>query len=673
MSSAAATVVAHAEALYRKGEIEAAHQALAPMAQAASADADVIHLLGRCRLRMGDTAGALALLSRARDARPHDALVRLHLGLALLASGRAQAAAEIFAACREALPGDPAPSLNLASALLALGQPRAAVSAASDACTLAPQMAAAHYTYGLAWLALNETARAGQAFTAALNLQPDLADAWVNLGVVRYRQGDMQGANGCMRNALQLTPGHRAATANLGAFMRLSGAPEAAERLLRSALERDPQAVEVRLNLAAELLAEERPQEALALLAGEPPQDHGGHQHWRLQQALALLQLGRPAEAEQALDRVGDLPTALEPLRRWREVLLALARGDVEGARRKAVDTQATLEATGEAMVAEHQIMAHYDLAKFWSTQKLPDRAFPHWVQGHALLKRFQPFSREAYRAFVDASLQTFDRARLHHGARAQDIDPAPVFIVGMPRSGTTLAEQILAAHPQVHGAGERTALADAVHRLGGGDVEDPETLRRIAALDGEALERASAAYLAELHALAPGKSRIVDKMPGNFRHLGVIALMLPGARIIHCVRDPRDVGLSIFTFRFHGHHPYAHDLGDLGWYIGEHDRLMAHWREALPAPILTLPMSAWVEDLQGTAARVLAFVGLPYDAACERFYENSGRVRTMSRTQVRQPINARGLGRWRPYAAHLEPMIRELDAAGRFAAWDRA
>ena len=146
---------------------------------------------------------------------------------------------------------------------------------------------------------------------------------------------------------------------------------------------------------------------------------------------------------------------------------------------------------------------------------------------------------------------------------------------------------------------------------------------------------------------------------------------VLSGARIIHCVRDPRDIGLSIFTFRFHGHHGYAHDLADLGWTIAQQARLMAHWRAALPNPVLTVKLAHWVTDFAGTLARVLAHLGLPPDPACERFYEADSRVRTVSRAQVRQPVNARGLGRWRTYAARLAPLIAELQGAGALEAWN--
>jgi hypothetical protein len=385
--------------------------------------------------------------------------------------------------------------------------------------------------------------------------------------------------------------------------------------------------------------------------------------HWRAQRVLALLQLDRLAEARQTLDAIGDGPAELAPLLAWRRVLLASRAGDAARARAFAEQMEASLREP-ISRVPEHAIMAHFDLAKFWSRQRQPDRVFPHWIEGHRLLGRLQPFSRPRHRDFVDATIQRFDHARLHDGPRAGNRDPAPVFIVGMPRSGTTLAEQIIAAHGDVHGAGERSALLAAFRALGGG-YDTPEAARGVAAAGTPMLDRTARAYLAELHGLAPGKSRILDKMPGNFVWLGLVALMLPGARIIHCTRDPRDIGLSIFTFRFHGHHPYAHDLGDLGWYIGQHERLMAHWRAVLPNPVVTIALRDWVEDFAGTLRRVLGFLELPYDTACERFYDSGRRARTVSRLQVSQPINARGIGRWREYETFLRPLIAALEEAG--------
>jgi len=238
------------------------------------------------------------------------------------------------------------------------------------------------------------------------------------------------------------------------------------------------------------------------------------------------------------------------------------------------------------------------------------------------------------------------------------------VFIVGMPRSGTTLTEQILDAHTQAHGAGERGALAQVFERLAASE-ESVESVRRLASLDSAQLESMAQDYLRELRALAPDASRIVDKMPGNFRLLGLVALMLPGAKIIHCVRDPRDIGLSIFSRRFRGYHHYAHDLADLGGYIAEHYRMMAHWKAVLPNQILTLDHSDWIADFDATLAKVLVHVGLPHDSNCARFYESDRLVRTASRYQVRRPINAAGVGRWKVFAEELHPLIAALETGG--------
>jgi Tfp pilus assembly protein PilF len=571
-------------------------------------------------------------------------------------------------------PDDFRPYLALAIEKLAQGDAKTACAAASEACHCAPNEPKAHYAYGEAWFALNEPARAEQAFAAAIQLAPNWADGWVNYGVARYRQGHVEDAKRAMREALLRAPGHAAAAANLGAFMRISGESESAEVLLRDVVAREPANVGARLNLAVDLLQEERAADALALLdeAAPPADDPRAARHWHLQRALALLQLHRGDEARRALESfvaLGPCPPEFAVLWHWRQILLALGDNDPARGMAEAERMEAALASFGAQATPEHRIMAHFDLAKFWSGRSAHPRAFRHWIEGHALLKPSQPFSRAGHAAFIDASIEAFGCERLAAASRAHNRDPAPVFIVGMPRSGTTLCEQILAAHRDVHGAGERMALPRMVPALGGGN-DDAASVRRIAGHEAATLDAAAARYLADLHALAPDKARIVDKLPGNYAYIGLITQMLPRAKIIYCARDPRDIGLSIFTFRFHGHHPYAHDLADLGWYIGQHAKLMDHWRAVLPEAIITVRLADWVEDFDGTLKRVLAHVGLPADPNCARFYEGESRVRTVSYAQVRQPVNARGLGRWKTYAAELAPLISELAVAGGLAGW---
>ena len=661
--SAGEEAIAAGEGRYRAGAYSEAAAIFTQVNEQSPSFPAALRLLGLCKLKLGEPSGALVLLNRARGLAPDDPFAQLHYGLGLHEVGRHAEAASLFRACQALLPNDPAPFLNLVAAALALGNHREALTAARKAKRRAPHLPQAHYMLGMARLAAGHLDGAEEAFRTTVRLAPGFADAWVNLGLVRYRRSDMEGAKAAMRRALTAAPGHRAATANLGAFLRLTGEAEAGEALLRNALADDPAGGEVRLNLVADLLQEERATEALSLLeAVARPAEPRLSNHWQAQRALALLQLNRPAEARRMLDAI-SASDELAPLLLWRRVLLASAEGDRAGARAFAEQMEMALRES-ISLVPEHRIMARFDLAKFWSSEGDAERAFSHWTEGHRLLGRLQPFSRAAYRSFVDATIARLDYTRLHRGPRATNRDSSPVFVVGMPRSGTTLAEQIIAAHHDAFGAGERNALSAAFATLGGG-WDTPQAVERVAALDGPTLNRAAERYLAELHALAPEKKRIVDKMPGNFAYLGLVALMLPGARIIHCTRDPRDIGLSIFTFRFYGHHPYAHDLADLGWYIGQHERLMAHWRAAVPNPILTLPLKHWVEDFAGTLRRVLDFLELPFDPACERFYERDSRVRTVSRSQVRQPVNARGLGRWRAHEKQLQPLITELRTQG--------
>ena len=383
-------------------------------------------------LRANDVATAIELLSRAVALDASDPQAQFQLGVALQAAGRHAEALPRFKAAQAALGDDPGPFLHAAVSHLAIGDNQAALAAASEACWRAPKLAAAHYAYGQAFAALGEHARAEQAFAAAIQLNPRWADAWVNYGLARYAQGAIEDAKTAMRKALAADRAHPAALSNLGAFMRISGESEGAEQLLRETLERAPSAVGARLNLAADLLQEERAGEALAILEdAEAPSDAEALRHWRLQQALALLQLGRAAEARKILDelaRLAPTPPALAPLLYWRFVLLALAEGDGARALEEAERMETALADMGPEAVPEHAVMARFDLAKFWSGQGAPSRAFAQWVEGHKLLARFQPFSREAHLAFVDASIEAFSAERLRDGPRAANRDPSARF-----------------------------------------------------------------------------------------------------------------------------------------------------------------------------------------------------------------------------------------------------
>lgn len=532
-------------------------------------------------------------------------------------------------------------TLQRAVLLLQKGDAQLALEAANAACNAAPQLSQAYYVRGQALSALGNHAASEEAFSAALELAPDWIDAWINFGIARYRQGALDGAVAAMREVLRRAPGHAVASANLGAFLRLAGDADAAENVLREAIAREPGNAGARLNLAAELLREERAGDALELLeAGEPPVDDArAARHWHLQHSLALLQLGRPIDARAILEKLaalGPVPADTAPLWHWRQVLLARLEGKAANAGAHAALMEAALDAIGPRAVPEHRIAAHFDLGSFWSEQNDARRAFQHWLAGHALLRRNQPFSRDDHLALVEASMKRLDRPCSSGEALAEQGAPAPVFIVGLPGVGTKLCRDILAAHGEVHCVGRGAVIGRTLVALKSAASSVP-------------VEEAAARYLTELRALAPDKARIVDKLPGGCLDLGLVGLMLPQARIIECVDDPRDTGLAIISSQTDGAQAPAHDLADLGWYIGQHDRLMAHWRTVLPNPILTVAHADWSRDFAGTLARVLAHLDLPPDSECSR------------------PRRVERPGRWRGYAQELAPLIEALQRFGSY------
>ena len=236
-----------------------------------------------------------------------------------------------------------------------------------------------------------------------------------------------------------------------------------------------------------------------------------------------------------------------------------------------------------------------------------------------------------------------------------------PVFIVGMPRSGTSLVEQILASHPQVHAAGERrdiSALAQGLLSLAGEGATMRERFERI---PKRALDQASTQYLNILREIAPEADRVTDKMPSNFLHLGVIAAALPGAHVIHCMRNPLDTCLSCYMTDFAGVHPYTYDLEHLGRFYQDYQRLMAHWKEALSLPILDVSYESLVQNPEPVVRKMLEFVDLPWDDACLRHHELQRPIVTASAEQARQPIYTSSIGRWRNYREQLTPLLELL------------
>jgi len=288
------------------------------------------------------------------------------------------------------------------------------------------------------------------------------------------------------------------------------------------------------------------------------------------------------------------------------------------------------------------------------------DEAFAHARQANQLVgAKYEPAQVERS---VDALIAYFTRRKIQSLPRSTLGDERPVFIVGMPRSGTSLVEQILASHPDVYGAGELEAIfqiaGQAEARLSGRGFAFPQSLDGITSSLADEL---AANYLRPLTALAPAARRITDKLPLNFLQLGLISILFPQARVIHCMRDPRDTCLSCYMTHFSSGNEFSYDLRSCGHFYRQYEKLMTHWKRALDLPILDVIYGQLVEDAEGQSRRMVEFLGLPWDPQCLRFYDNTRYVPTASNAQVRQPIYQSSVGRWRHYDKHLAPLLAAL------------
>jgi tetratricopeptide (TPR) repeat protein len=451
-------------------------------------------------------------------------------------------------------------------------------------------------------------------YEEAIRLQPDNAQLHYQIGVCQWRLGQAQ-AGASLQQAVHLNPAFTVAHAALAAWALQAGMIERAEQASYRALELAPEDNTV-LQTRASVLEARGELEAAWLLALKLVQ--------RGFLSMPLLRLyGRMAPYQ------GQAPQALELIEKQ---LLDPARSQEDLAR------------------------LHFTAAELLDHLGRYDDAFAHARRGNELVRpAYDPASHERT---IDGFIAYFTRERLRTLARASSLSEKPVFVVGMPRSGTSLVEQILASHPAVHGAGELETMSrvweTAVQRLA--PAPYPACLDRLTAEQADALAQL---YLQPLTALAPAATRITDKLPLNFLHLGLIALLLPGARIIDCRRDPRDSCLSCYLTLFQTGNDFKYNLQHTAHFYCLYRRLMRHWQEALDLPILEVSYERLVTEPETQTRRMLDFLGLPWDERCLRFHETKRPVTTASMQQVRRPLYQSSIGRWRHYERHLVELNR--------------
>lgn len=290
------------------------------------------------------------------------------------------------------------------------------------------------------------------------------------------------------------------------------------------------------------------------------------------------------------------------------------------------------------------------------------ERAFVCFERGNRLRRSLMKYQPRELTDLVNESIRCYDAAHAALPPAAGASTAGPVLVCGMPRSGSTLVEQILASHPKAEGVGETPALPMAIGRITG----DPsQRVATAAALQDAELAAIGGRYAEELERLAPGAEVVVDKFLTNFLQVGLVRRAMPSARFIHVRRAPMDNGFGIFRTLFTSTIPYAYDFNEIASAYALTHRLCDHWESVMPESILQVDYEDLVRDLEGTARRIVEFAGLPWDDACLSFHETERAVQTASATQVRQPIYATSVERWKPYAPHLKQLVRAFAANG--------
>jgi tetratricopeptide (TPR) repeat protein len=594
---------------------------------------------------LGRAREAVPLYQQALRIDPRLIEAQNNLGNAFLELAQYADAAACYRCALQIRPGDAQILCNLGNAESQLGNLDEAIVINRRAIALDPTLSVAHNSLGLILATLGRRDEAVASYRQALTLNPTYVEALNNLGNVLRDIGFRREAVPLYAKAIELDPGRAESHWNLGAVLfELRRAQEAAASYAR-ALALKPDHAPAHLSLGLVFRQQRRPADAeascQAALAIDP----------NYVEALSFLgelraDRGRFAEAEELFQRAITINPDF-----------SFAYFSIATHRKMTNDDGAWLEGA-RALLAKplplgHEISLRYALGKYFDDLEQYDTAFENYRRANELTKRYgSTYDREKLTQRVDQIIKRFDAGFMRQCQDSGSTSELPVFIVGMPRSGTSLTEQILASHPAVFGAGELPFWDVAFAAYSKAELDSK--------IDANLLAGMAADYLDRLTALSGGALRVVDKMPANFLYAGLIHAAFPRARMIHMQRHPLDTCLSIYFQNFFSMGPYANDLDNLAHYYGEYVRIMNHWRAVLPATaLLEVPYEALIEDQEGWTRRMLDFIGLPWDPKCLDFHQTDRTVITASKWQVRQKINASSAGRWRNYENFLGPLQR--------------
>ncbi len=614
----------------------------------------------------------------------------LHLlGMIAHQTGNNDTAAELIENAIKVKPGDPGFLNNCGEVYRALHKYELAVARYQQAIAVKPDAAGIHNNLGNAYREMGRLEDAIACYERTLAVDPGFAMAHNNLGVVLKEQGRLDDAVGHFKQALAIAPDYADAHNNLGNALHQAGQWEEAVAHYQRAIAIMPGYAEAYSNLGNALRALDRTAEAVMsyrqCLAIRPD---FAMAHNNL--GIALDELGRPEQAIASYEHAVRLqPDYAEAIHNLGFVLQELGRKDEAVNRFKQVlalqpgyaashlhlsmlmpeQEQATVI---EQLLADRSLpdndraLCHFALGNIYNHGGKFDEAFAQFKQANKIKRGAIAYKAKDFSAYTDKLVAVYSREFFQGKAPWGTDSDLPVFIIGLPRSGTTLVEQILSSHPLVYGAGELESMGRIQKIISAGapaSARYPECMR---SCEPGFIRELAATYLKELRELCADASRITSKDPGNFHRVGLIKLLFPGARLIHCRRNAMDTCTSIYFNHFSRGGEYSFDLQELGQLYLDYEKLMAHWKELFPADILEVQYEELVADQEAVSRALINHLRLDWDDRCLDFHENKRAVRTASSAQVRQPIYNRSVGRWRHYEKHLAPLAAVLDGGSR-------
>jgi tetratricopeptide (TPR) repeat protein len=505
-------------------------------------------------------------------------------------------------------------------------------------------------TQGNRSLTQGDFAEAITLYQELITLNPRHAIAINNLGTAFYKLGRYREAEGRFYQAIKVKPDFADAHSNLGNMFLLKGQFVDAENFLRHALKLNPRFVDARINLGLTLVSLSRLREAKShlekALKYEPRNSDA-----LFGMALIAKTEGSFADSETLLSRALQLSPNMPKALASQAGLRKMRSSDTDW-----LDRAEKVAASGIAALDESEL--RFAIGKYHDDVENYKQAFQNYKRANDLLKAIaEPYDRSAHKQFVDMLIRAYTPEVLAQANGGVSVSMKPVFVVGMPRSGTSLTEQIISSHPSAIGAGELTFWSSAVH--------DNAAALENGLLSESTRSKLADAYLRVLDSKSTTALRIVDKAPVNSDYLGIIHSVFPNARIIYMRRHPIDTCLSCYFQRFVQTLNFTGDLSDLADYYRQHERLIEHWRSALPAgSILDVPYEELVADHEGWTRKILDFLGLDWNERCLDFHKTNRAVATASYWQVRQAIYKTSVQRWRNYERFVGPLLELKDLA---------